>query len=75
MTICLLTIHLRETPLFRFQVEPSPDNGLSVPSRVQIDKLMTVPHEKIGVAMGKLSQKQMYEITMILALWIGIAED
>ena len=75
MTICLLTIHLRETPLFRFHVEPSPDNGLSVPSRVQIDKLMTVPREKIGVAMGKLSQKQMYEITKLLALWIGIAED
>ena len=75
VTICLLTIHLRETPLFRFQVEPSPDNGLSVPSQVQIDKLMTVPREKIGVAIGKLSQKQMYEITKLLALWIGIAED
>jgi len=39
------------------------------------DRLMTVPREKIGVAMGKLSQKQMYKNTKLLALWIGIAED
>jgi mRNA interferase MazF len=75
VTICLLTSHKLETPLFRFHVEPSPDNGLSVQSQVQIDKTMTVPREKIGEIIGKLSHKQMYEITKLLALWIGIAED
>ena len=75
LTICLLTSHIHETPLFRFYVEPSPENGLSVPSQVQIDKVMTVPREKIGEVIGKLSHKQMYEITKLLALWIGIAED
>jgi len=75
VTICLLTSHLRVTPLFRFHVDPGPDNGLSVPSQVQTDKLMTIPREKIGQVIGKLSLKQMYEITKLLALWIGIAED
>lgn len=75
VTICLLTSHLYETPLFRFYVEPGLDNSLSVPSQVQIDKIMTVPREKIGQIIGKLSHKQMYEITKLLALWIGIAED
>jgi mRNA interferase MazF len=75
VTICLLTSHLRETPLFRFHVEPTLDNGLSVPSQVQTDKLMTIPREKIGRIIGKLSRKHMYEITKLLALWIGIAED
>lgn len=75
VTICLLTSHLLQTPLSRFHVEPSTENGLSVPSQVQIDKMMTVPSGRIGQVIGKLSHKQMYEITKLLALWIGIAED
>ena len=75
VTICLLTSHLHEAPLFRFQVEPSPDNGLLLPSQVQIDKTMTIPRSKVGQTIGKLSQKLMYEITKLLALWVGIAED
>lgn len=75
VTICLLTSHILQAPLFRFYVEPSPDNGLTVPSQVQIDKMMTIPREKIGQSIGKLSHKQMYEITKLLALWIGIADD
>ena len=75
VTVCLVTSHLHETPLFRFQVEPGADNGLSVPSQIQIDKIMTVPRGKVGQVIGRLTRKQMYEIAKLLALWIGIAED
>lgn len=74
VTICLLTSHLKQTPLFRHEVEPHNDNGLSVTSQVQIDKIMTVPREKIGAVIGQLTDKQMSEITRLLALWIGIAD-
>ena len=74
VTICLLTSHLKQTPLFRYNVEPHADNGLSVASDVQIDKTMTVPREKLGAFIGQLTNKQMSEITKLLALWIGIAE-
>jgi mRNA interferase MazF len=74
VTLCLLTSHLHQTPLFRFDIEPGPDNGLSVPSHIQIDKIMTVPREKIGKVIGKLSSRQMNQITRLLALWIGMAD-
>lgn len=74
VTICLLTSHLKQTPLFRYNVEPHTENGLSVASDVQIDKIMTVPRQKIGNLIGQLTNKQMSEITKLLALWIGIAE-
>jgi mRNA interferase MazF len=74
LTVCLLTTHITQTPLFRYPVEPHADNGLSAPSQVQIDKIMTVPRAKIGTVIGQLSDKQMSEITKLLALWIGIAE-
>jgi len=74
VTICLLTSHIKQTPLFRYRVEPHGDNGLSVMSQVQIDKIMTVSRENIGTIIGQLTEKQMNEITKLLALWIGIAE-
>ena len=74
VTICLLTSHITQTPLFRYSLEPCVENGLSSPSQVQIDKIMTIPRGKIGAIIGQLTAKQMSEITRLLALWIGIAE-
>lgn len=74
VTICLLTSHLQQTPLFRLTVEPSADNGLVSPSQVQIDKIMTVPRQKVAQVIGRLTKKEMSEITRLLALWVGIAD-
>ncbi len=74
VTLCLLTSHLHQAPLFRYPVEPSAENGLSVASEVQIDKIMTVPRQKCGPVIGRLSDKQMSEITKLLVLWVGIAD-
>lgn len=74
LTICLLTTHITQTPLFRYSVYPHADNGLVAPSQVQIDKIMTVPRSRVGEVIGRLTDKQMSEITKLLALWIGIAE-
>jgi mRNA interferase MazF len=75
VTVCLLTSHLRQTPLFRYEVEPCIDNGLSSTSQVQIDKLMTIPRQEIGQVIGRLSTKQMNEITKLLVLWVGVADE
>ena len=74
MTICLLTTHLQQTPLFRHTVDPCPENGLAAPSQIQIDKIMTIPRQKVGQTIGTLTEKQMSEITRLLALWVGIAD-
>ena len=73
VTICLLTTHLQNTPLFRYDITPCPVNGLSLPSQVQVDKFVSVPRQKIGQIIGRLSDKQMSEITRLIALWVGIA--
>jgi mRNA interferase MazF len=74
ITVCLITSHQQASPLYRYHLEPSAGNGLQVASQVQIDKIMTVPREKIGATIGQLTDKQMSEITKLLTLWIGIAE-
>jgi mRNA interferase MazF len=73
VTICLLSSHLQQTPLFRYQVEPHSENGLSVPSQVQVDKIMTLPRTKLGQKIGRLRDRQLQEITRLIALWVGLA--
>ncbi|QWV93199.1 type II toxin-antitoxin system PemK/MazF family toxin [Geomonas oryzisoli] len=74
VTLCLLTSFMLDAPLYRYKLAPTAENGLSAPSFVQVDKLMTVPRQKVGDVIGNLSDKQMSEITRLLALWIGIAD-
>jgi mRNA interferase MazF len=73
VTICLLTSHLQPTPLFRYPLEPTPANGLQAPSQIQIDKMMTLPRAKLGTVIGSLPDRQMQEVTRLLALWLGMA--
>jgi len=36
---------------------------------------MSVPRQKIGPVIGRLSTKQMNEITKLLMLWVGVADQ
>ena len=72
-TLLLITSTLIDAPLFRLNVDPSPENGLRVKSQVMIDKVMTVRSDKIGQAFGHLGDSKMLEINRALALFIGLA--
>ncbi len=43
VTVCPLTTNPVVAPLTRIEVEPSPLNGFDPPSRLMVDKLMTMP--------------------------------
>jgi mRNA interferase MazF len=74
VSICLVSTHLQQTPLFRYQLEPESGNGLSTVSQVQIDKIMTIPRQKVGKVVGSLTARQMSEITRLIAFWFGIGD-
>ena len=71
--LCLVTSDLREAPLFRLTVEPTPANGLKLASQIQVDKLMTVLREKLGPSFGRLDDATMVKVNRALALFAGIA--
>lgn len=73
ITLCLITSELRDTPLFRLTVRPSPVNGLQTPFQIMVDKIVTVAREKIGEVIGQLEDDLMVEVNRALALWIGLA--
>ena len=73
VTVLLLSGTLVDAPLMRLSVDPAPENGLQKPSQVQIDKAMTVRREKVGSVIGRLEDRQVLEVSRLLAVFLGIA--
>lgn len=73
MTLCLLTSDLRDAPLFRLDVPPTPANALRLASQVMVDKILTVPRGRAADVMGHLDPETMMAVDRALALWIGLA--
>ncbi len=72
VTLLPLTSDLREAPLFRLRIEPSAENGLRVTSEIMVDKISTIPREKIRDAFGHLEDEHIKEAERLLAVWLGI---
>lgn len=73
VTLCLVSSTLRDAPIFRITVDPSPDNGLQRISQIQADKVMTVARERVGGVIGRLDDATMLKVNRSLAVFVGIA--
>jgi mRNA interferase MazF len=73
VTLLPVTSLLRDTPLFRITVQPSPANGLHEPSQVMVDKAQSVPREKIGDVVGHLDDEILLAVNRALAVFLGFA--
>ena len=73
VTVLPVTSELRNAPLFRLRVEPSGENGLRVTSEIMVDKVTTVPREKVGGVFGQLESHHVVELERLLAVFLGLA--
>ena len=72
VTILPITSELRDAPLFRIAVSASEKNSLSATSEVMVDKVQTVPREKIGEVFGHLAEEDMLAVSRALAVFMGV---
>ena len=73
LTVLLMTTRLNpDSPLLRYNIRPADGNGLHSPTDVMVDKVFTIPRERMGKSIGRLSSSQMVEITAMLAVFLGI---
>lgn len=72
VTLCPLTSTLRQAPLVRIAVEPSPRNGLRKPSQLMVDKLFTVPVQALGEVVGQLEPDVMRDLDLALRGWLEL---
>ena len=73
ISVLPLSSELRNVPLFRVRIEPTSMNGLDKLSEVMVDKIQTIPIEKIGGEIGRASDEEMLAINRALAIFLGFA--
>lgn len=73
ITVLLVSSEIVNAPLFRINVEPSPDNELQKSCQIQVDKPMTLKREKIGAVIGRIDDATMLQVNRALAVWMGLA--
>lgn len=74
MLVCLLTSTLREAPIYRLTIEPTPENGLRAISQVMVDKIMAVRRDKCGGIIGQFDVANLIALNRMLSLVVGIAD-
>lgn len=72
ITICPITTHLVEAPLFRLIILPVSRNGLNKPSQIMIDKVATLLRTKIRKKIGMLTQEQLMDVNEAMNIWLGL---
>lgn len=74
VTLAPITSAIRpELPLFRLDLPPSETSGIQRASQVMIDKLVTLPRDKIDGPVGRLDDTDMLRVTRALMVWLGVA--
>lgn len=72
ITVCPITTHLIDAPLFRLSLESSSQNRLRTLSQIMVDKISTLKVEKIRQKIGTLTQEQCKELNTALKLWLDL---
>jgi mRNA interferase MazF len=72
MTVCPVTSHLLEAPLFRVVLKPEATNGLKNESQVMVDKLSTVGRQRIKSVVGHLAPDDLARVETAVMLWLGL---
>lgn len=73
VTVLLLSSTLADAPLIRLMVHPTPENSLSKPSQIMIDKAMTIRRDRLGEPFGHVDDETMISVNRSLALFLGFA--
>ena len=74
VTICGFTKDPTDLPLFRILIEPSKLNGLRFPSRIMVDKILTIRKNKLGYRIGRLEDKDITRLDRTIATFLGLTD-
>ena len=74
MTICGFTKDPTDLALFRMLIEPSKLNGLQYPSRIMVDKILTIRKNKLGYRIGRLEDGDIVRLDRAIATFLGLTD-
>ena len=73
ITICAFTTDPTEAPLFRIRIQPNERNGLRSECSLMVDKITTVPKDKLGSYLGRLSDEDVLRLNQAIVVFLGLA--
>ena len=73
VTVCGFTRDKTDAPLFRLPVAPDELNHLDAPSRLMVDKITTIPKEKLGYRVGRLDDEDIVRLNRAILIFLGLA--
>jgi mRNA interferase MazF len=73
VTVLPLTSHVLSLERCRVVVNPTEQNGLQKVSQIMVEKASTVPRDRAGQLIGRLSPEDISAVNRALALFLGFA--
>lgn len=74
VTLLAFTSTITDAPTMRVPVEPSPENGLQLPSQAMVDHIQSVRAHRIGRVIGQLAEADLQAIASAVAVYLGFAD-
>lgn len=71
-TVCPITSHLIDAPLFRITLLHGELTGLISPSQIMVDKIVSINSEKITQKIGELSFDEIFKLDNAIKLWLSL---
>ena len=72
--VVLITSDLQDAPLFRLDIQPTEENGLTRPSQIMADKIVALKRERIAQNIGLLDDEIMIKLNRSLTLFLGVGQ-
>jgi mRNA interferase MazF len=72
IALCLMRSTPLKAPLFRIGLDPTELNGLDKTSQILVEKLFSVPREKIVRTIGRLNDDELVLLNRTLSFVIGL---
>jgi mRNA interferase MazF len=73
VTVVPVTTMLVEAPLFRVELPSGRATGLRSRSHAMVDKITSVPRERIGSRIGAVAPRELERIDSALRLWVSLS--
>lgn len=74
VTICPFTTDPTDAEVMRLLIEPTDANGLRLPCRLMIDKIVTVPRAKLRRRIGRLENPDLLSVARAVIVFLGFAD-
>jgi mRNA interferase MazF len=72
--VCLLTMTVRDAPLYRLDLPATEGTGLREASQVMVDKITAARRNRCGPPIGRVDERTMAMLGRMLGFVVGLAD-